>query len=101
VLRSSRPLPPSGDLVLAVQSEKLLIDDGAGDGTHNRLRGRVADIVYQGESLRVFVTLEDGSSLSLRQPSHFVAARQIPPVGEPLNLRLHPEDTIIVPRADD
>ncbi len=100
VLRSSRPLPPTGDLVLAVQSEKLLIDDGAGETVRNRLRGRVSDIVYQGESLRVFLTLEDGASLSLRQPSHYEAARRIPAIGEHLDLSLHPEDTIIVPKAD-
>jgi putative spermidine/putrescine transport system ATP-binding protein len=29
-LRTRRPIPASGDLVLAVQTEKLLIDDGAG-----------------------------------------------------------------------
>ena len=53
--------------MLAVHSEKLLIEDGVGcraqppDGT-------VTDIVYQGESLRVFLELADGTCLSLRQP---------------------------------
>ncbi|MCE3250752.1 MAG: transporter ATP-binding protein [Geminicoccaceae bacterium] len=98
-LRSSRPIPPSGDLVLAVQTEKLLIEDG-GDASHrNKLTGRVSEIVYQGESLRVFVTLDDGATLSLRQPGHYEACRRIPPVGQRLSVSLHPEDTIVVAKT--
>ena len=97
VLRTSRPIPPGGDLVLAVQTEKLLIEDGSGAPECNRFSARVTDVVFQGESLRVFLALEDGTALSLRQPSHYEAARRIPPVGETLQVSLHPEDTIIVP----
>ena len=100
-LRTSRPLPPSGPLVLAIQTEKLLIEDGTGSAARNRFRGRVTDVVYQGESLRVFLALDDGTGLILRQPSHYEAARRIPPVGQPLDLSLHPEDTIVVPAGDD
>ncbi|MFO1081614.1 MAG: ABC transporter ATP-binding protein [Reyranellaceae bacterium] len=101
-LRTGRPVPPSGELVLAVQSEKLLIDDAGGsrDPARNRFSGRVVDVVYQGESLRVFLALEDGAGLSLRQPSHYEASRRIPPVGGHLEVSLHPEDTIVVPRDE-
>jgi len=85
--------------MLAVHSEKLLIDDGIGDAGRNRLTGKVTDIVYQGESLRVFLQLADGTSLSLRQPSHYEAARRIPPLDGELTVTLHPEDTIVVPKA--
>ena len=98
-LRSARPIPDGDALMLAVHSEKLLIDDGAGDAALNRLTGTVTDVVYQGESLRIFLALPDGTALSLRQPSHHEAYRRIPPVGGPLTVTLHPEDTIIVPRA--
>ena len=37
--------------------------------------------------------------LSLRQPSHFEAMSRIPPVGERVAISLHPQDTIIVPKA--
>jgi putative spermidine/putrescine transport system ATP-binding protein len=100
-LRSSRPIPPSGDLLLAVQTEKLLIEERGDASHHNMLSGRVSEIVYQGESLRVFVTLDDGASLSLRQPSHYQACRRIPPVGERLSVSLHPEDTIVVAKTAD
>jgi putative spermidine/putrescine transport system ATP-binding protein len=98
-LRTKRPIPASGDLVLAVQTEKLLIDDGTGDAGRNRFSGRIRDVVYQGESLRIFIALDDGSSLSLRQPSHYEAIRHIPAVGEILHVSLHPEDTIVVPKT--
>ncbi|WP_315837870.1 ABC transporter ATP-binding protein [Bradyrhizobium prioriisuperbiae] len=99
VLRSARAIPDSDALILAVHSEKLLIDDGDGDGVRNRLTGQVTDVVYQGESLRIFLTLPDGTALSLRQPSHHEACRRIPSVGGNLTVTLHPEDIIVVPEA--
>jgi putative spermidine/putrescine transport system ATP-binding protein len=99
VLRTGRPIPDSSDLFLAVHTEKLLIDDGANSSGRNRLSGSVTDVVFQGESLRIFLALDDGSALSLRQPSHFEAARLVPQIGARLNVSLHPEDTIVVAKA--
>jgi len=95
-LRSARPVPPDGEILLAVQTEKLLIDDGHRHADVNRLPCRVTDIVYQGESLRIFAAMADGTSLSLRQPSHHAARMQIPMIGERMTVVLDPEDTIIV-----
>ncbi|HEY5797790.1 MAG TPA: ABC transporter ATP-binding protein [Bosea sp. (in: a-proteobacteria)] len=99
VIRTARPLPASGELVLAVQTEKLLIEDGAGAPERNRFSARVTDIVFQGESLRVFLALDDGTPLSLRQPSHYEAARRVPPIGERVEISIHPQDTIVVSKA--
>jgi putative spermidine/putrescine transport system ATP-binding protein len=99
MLRSARAIPAGDALMLAVHSEKLLIDGGAADAGCNRLEGTVSDVVYQGESLRIFLALADGTALSLRQPSHHEAYLRIPPVGGCLTVTLHPEDTIIVPKA--
>jgi putative spermidine/putrescine transport system ATP-binding protein len=99
VLRSARTIPNDDALVLAVHSEKILIDDGSGDPTANRLTGTVTDVVYQGESLRIFLALAEGLQLSLRQPSHHGAYRHIPPPGGSITVVLHPEDTIVVPKA--
>jgi putative spermidine/putrescine transport system ATP-binding protein len=101
VLRSTRAIPNGDALVLAVHSEKLLIDDGTGDSASNRLTGTVSDVVYQGESLRIFLILADGTRLSLRQPSHHDAYRRIPPPGGAITVVLHPEDTIVVPQAGE
>jgi putative spermidine/putrescine transport system ATP-binding protein len=98
-LRTARALPNGESLMLAVHSEKLLIADGAPDAASNRLTGKVTDVVYQGESLRVFLDLPGGASLSLRQPSHYAASQKIPTVGSDLTVTLHPEDTIVVPKA--
>jgi putative spermidine/putrescine transport system ATP-binding protein len=100
VLRSARAIPNCDALILAVHSEKLLID-GNDDTALNRMTGTVTDVVYQGESLRIFLKLADGTALSLRQPSHHEANRRIPPVGGSLTVTLHPEDTIIVPKAQE
>jgi putative spermidine/putrescine transport system ATP-binding protein len=99
VLRSSRAIPDGDELMLAVHCEKLLIDDATGDAAPNRLTGTVTDVVYQGESLRIFLTLADGTRLSLRQPSHHDAYRRIPSPGGAITVVLHPEDTIVVPKA--
>lgn len=98
ILRSARPVPAEGEIFLAVQTEKLLIDDGHRDVRVNRIPCRVTEIVFQGESLRIFAALEDGTSLSLRQPSHHAARLQIPGVGQPMTVVLDPEDTIVVRR---
>ena len=98
-LRSAKPIAPHDDLLLAIQTEKLLIDDGRHEPGINRLSCRVMEAVYQGDSLRLFLELEDGTSISMRQPSHHTALQKIPPLGELLSVVLHPEDTIIVPRA--
>jgi putative spermidine/putrescine transport system ATP-binding protein len=101
ILRSARPIPNGDALILAVHSEKLLIDEGAADAARNRLTGTVTDVVYQGESQRIFLVLPDGTALSLRQPSHHEAYRRIPPLGGSLTVTLHPEDTIVVPKAPE
>ncbi|MNI25836.1 Spermidine/putrescine import ATP-binding protein PotA [compost metagenome] len=98
-LRTTRPVPASGDVFLALQAEKLLLDNANSGPEWNRLRGRVSDIVFQGESLKVFVDLEGGPTVSLRQPSHHEGNLSLPPIGAPMMMRLHPEDTIVGPRA--
>jgi putative spermidine/putrescine transport system ATP-binding protein len=94
-------VPPAGEVFLAVHAEKLLIGGapGPGDEVCNRLTGRVTEIVYQGESLKVFLALEGGPILSLRQPGHHAARLRVPPVGESVTVTLHPEDTIVVPAS--
>lgn len=97
VLTSAHPLPEARELFLAVQAEKLLIDEGQPDVNH--LHGRVTEVLFQGESLRVFVELASGVVLNLRQPSHHAGRQRIAAIGDTLPLCLHPQDTIVVPRA--
>ncbi|WP_249977742.1 ABC transporter ATP-binding protein [Vreelandella olivaria] len=99
ILHSTRPVPTHPDLLLAIQIEKLLVHDERHDPDMNRLHCRVREVVYQGDSIRVFLDMEDGATISLRQPSHHLAYQKIPPIGENLTVALHPEDTIIVPNT--
>lgn len=99
VLRCAKPLPSAERLLLAVQTEKLMIADpanGPQDPALNRLSGRVSDVIYQGESLRVFVALDGGLDVSLRQPAHHLGRLAIPAIGDPVTVLLHPRDTIVV-----
>lgn len=97
VLRTAHPLPRGDKLLLAVQTEKLVIDNGdARDGV-NRLSCRVTEVLYQGESLRVFAALADGTAISLRQPGGHDARRRIPQPGAHMSVTLDPQDTIVVP----
>jgi putative spermidine/putrescine transport system ATP-binding protein len=96
ILRTAHPLPRGEKLLLAVQTEKLVID---GDNRHahaNRLSCRVTEVLYQGESLRVFAALADGTPISLRQPGSHEARKRIPAPGASMTVALDPQDTIVV-----
>jgi putative spermidine/putrescine transport system ATP-binding protein len=97
VLRTAHPLPRGDKLLLAVQTEKLVIDGDDRRDAVNRLSCRVTEVLYQGESLRVFATLADGTAISLRQPGSHDARRRIPEPGAPMSVVLDPQDTIVVP----
>ncbi|WP_277182329.1 ABC transporter ATP-binding protein [Caballeronia sp. BR00000012568055] len=97
VLRTAHPLPRGEKLLLAVQTEKLIIDADNRHADSNRLNCRVTEILYQGESLRVFAALADGTAISLRQPGSHEARRRIPEPGASMTVALDPQDTIVVP----
>ncbi|MFT4065951.1 ABC transporter ATP-binding protein [Paraburkholderia sp.] len=97
VLRTAHPVPRAGKLLLAVHTEKLVIDADHRHENANRLSCRVTEVIYQGESLRVFAALADGTAISLRQPGGHDARRRIPEPGESMTVALDPQDTIVVP----
>jgi putative spermidine/putrescine transport system ATP-binding protein len=97
VLRTAYPLPHAQRLLLAVQTEKLVIDAGDAQPDANRFTARVTEVLYQGESLRVFATLPDGTTVSLRQPGNHDARQRVPPPGASVSVALSPRDTIVVP----
>ncbi|MDN7427131.1 polyamine ABC transporter ATP-binding protein [Burkholderia sp. AU16741] len=97
VLRTAYPLPNAASLLLAVQTEKLVIDAGNAPSDANRLTARVTEVLYQGESLRVFAQLADGTTVSLRQPGNHEARQRVPVPGASISVALSPRDTIVVP----
>jgi putative spermidine/putrescine transport system ATP-binding protein len=80
---------------LAVRPEKLrVMQDGAPDG-FNRLEGRVKELVYQGDSSLLYVVLDDGAEVAVRQPMNSMTTT--PSAGDLIRLGLAPADTIVVP----
>ncbi|SLN65306.1 ABC transporter ATP-binding protein [Oceanibacterium hippocampi] len=95
-LRTERALPSGEQLLLAIRSEKLRFSGEAGDDV-NSLPGSVEEIIYQGDSILVFLTLEGGGRISMRRPARHDSNVAIPAVGERIGLGLHPSHTVVVP----
>ncbi|WP_199259713.1 ABC transporter ATP-binding protein [Paracoccus binzhouensis] len=97
VLGCPRDLAP-GQLCIALQAETLLLcgDEPAEPGT-NCLEGTVGEIVFQGESLKASLALQGGAEIAIRIPSHHFNARALPASGSQVRVKLHVEDTVVVP----
>ena len=95
-LRTALSVPRGETLRLVVHSEKLVVADLGLSGM-NLLDATVTDTLYQGESIRVFVSLAGVGELSFRLPSNHAGRALLKAPGERISLALHPEDTIVVP----
>jgi putative spermidine/putrescine transport system ATP-binding protein len=95
-LRTSRSLPPGDDLILVVRAEKLLPASRSASDV-NLLPGRVREVVFQGESVAVFVELGQGQTVVMRHPTNQESLSALPAAGQETTLSLHPESTIVVP----
>lgn len=82
--------------LLAVRPEKLIVVGAVDSAESNIFEGTVREIVYQGESCLIYVTLNDGHELVARQPTS--GALTPPAAGAPIRLGLSPSDTVIVPQ---
>ncbi|MWB77627.1 polyamine ABC transporter ATP-binding protein [Pseudooceanicola sp. 216_PA32_1] len=87
-----------GKLFVALQADTILLcDDAEDDADSNYLNGTVRDLVYQGESLKADVVLDDGTAIACRIASHHYNLRSVPELGHRIRLKMHVEDTIVVP----
>jgi putative spermidine/putrescine transport system ATP-binding protein len=93
--------PRHGDAsqLLVVRPEKLNIANGSAGGDLNLLSGHLKELVYQGDSSLLYVTLIGGHEVAVRQPMNRAAETALS-VGAPITLGLAPEDTILVPASD-
>ena len=98
---TTREIPAASRLQLVIQTEKLLIDEGQEPLGTNRIEGIVRDVVFQGESLRIFISLATSEVISLRLPSNYHSRMRIPAVGSSVRTFLHPEDAIIVAETEE
>ncbi len=88
------------DQLLVLRPEKLrLMAPDEPDTGLNLLEGRVADIVFQGESLLLYVDIPETGRIATRQPSSRAVLERLPEEGAPIRLGLDPRDTIVVPAA--
>ena len=82
-----------------LRPEKLKVVDQADGAGLNVFAGQVKELVYQGESSLLYVSLPGGEPIAVRHPAGSTE-RALPPLGAPITLGLAPGDTIIVP-ADE
>lgn len=87
------------EVFLVLRPEKLRILSDSHDETWNRFSGEVDAIIYQGESIQIAVTLENGSTVLLRQPTDQAAIDLAPVKGQRVDIGIHASDTLIVPRV--
>lgn len=86
----------AGSHLLVVRPEKLSIlgpRDGKG---MNVFEGKVKEVVYQGETSLVYVTLASGDELAFRQPARGNEGAAME-AGSLIRLGLSPADAVIVP----
>jgi putative spermidine/putrescine transport system ATP-binding protein len=82
---------------LVVRPEKLSIMDSSVNGAaFNIFEGTVKELIYQGDSFLCYVSLANGSELTIRNYSRSEILAKIPPVGQPIRLGLAREDTTLV-----
>lgn len=94
--RTTQKVPPNGDLVLVMRSEKLRLARG---DEENVVEAVVRRHVFQGESLLALLELDNGFSFFYRQPTHIDMDHRLPGEGERAAFALHPEHTVVVPRS--
>jgi putative spermidine/putrescine transport system ATP-binding protein len=84
---------------LVLRPEKLKVVDQADSAGLNVFTGEVKELVYQGESSLLYVSLPGGEPIAVRHPAGSTE-RALPPPGAPITLGLAPDDTIIVPEDE-
>jgi putative spermidine/putrescine transport system ATP-binding protein len=86
------------DQLLVLRPEKLrLLSEGEAAEGLNLLEGTVTEIVFQGESMLLYVDLGEGGTIATRQATSRALLDRMPETGGRVRLGLHPKDTVVVP----
>jgi putative spermidine/putrescine transport system ATP-binding protein len=93
VLRLARPASDGAHL-LVLRPEKIVLGGGP---ELNTIEAGVEELVYQGDSVRIDVRLDDGSMVTLRELARAGRIAALPAAGERVRLGLDPADTLLVP----
>jgi putative spermidine/putrescine transport system ATP-binding protein len=89
-----------GAWLLMLRPERLRIVADDNPDHLNLLKGRVAGLVYQGDSFMLHAELSCGSRVSVRGASRNDTMAALPEVGQPVELGLHPRDAFLLPHAE-
>ena len=95
-LRMSGQNSARGNLLM-LRPERLVLLPGGESAAYNCFRGKVGDVVYQGESFVVYVTLGDGAEVAVRSVSQQQSLAAAPTPGSEITLGLHPDETVLIP----
>ena len=93
---AERPRSAAERQLLIVRPEKLRIVGGETADGLNIFEGVAKEVIYQGESTLLYVTLPGGVEIAVRQPATS-AGPQLPAPGAPVRLALAPADANLVP----
>ena len=93
--------PPGAGCHLMLRPERLTILPEGEHPEYNAFPGTVDEVVYQGESFVAYVTLRDGTRVSMRGISQRDSLASIPSRGREVLLGLHREETVLIPDAGD
>jgi putative spermidine/putrescine transport system ATP-binding protein len=85
-----------GSSFLVVRPEKLVVLGPGDHSSMNVFEGIVQEVVYQGETSIVYVTLAGGGELAFRRPARSDDST-VAELGAPIRLGLSPADAVIVP----
>jgi putative spermidine/putrescine transport system ATP-binding protein len=98
VLKPAVPLSQSAVPVYwLVRPEKIeIISPGTEVPEMNVLPARVAQILYQGDHVKLSLALSTGEAISLRRSSNHRSLEMMPRVDDTVTLGIHPVDTIVI-----
>jgi putative spermidine/putrescine transport system ATP-binding protein len=96
-------VPPDRDgrHLLMLRPERLRILNGGAGERMNVLKGRVADVIYQGDSFVLHAALHDGSRISVRGISSGEALSAAPRAGDDVALGVSADDTFLLSAGED
>lgn len=97
-LKTRHPVPRgAARSYLVFRAEKIEIRQASEPGDYNTFTGRVRDVVFQGDTILIYVVLKDGRTVTIRRPSARAGHGAALQVGLEIVIGLHAEDTLIVP----
>ncbi|MFK7859337.1 MAG: ABC transporter ATP-binding protein [Granulosicoccus sp.] len=94
-VKTKTPVPDRGDLHLLIRPERVSVvtDD---EPEMNILEATVNNVVYQGDTYLLYVTLQDGAKLSVRGMVLGNTISSLPEAGALVRLGVHRDDAMLI-----